>query len=105
MLSELIIVSSDVADEINDDDARSSKMIPVENITGIGPHNSITTLNIWHKSMKNEAVNDYINLDAATKGNDPGGHLRIVCDGSNFLVSGILVGDGTLGTPFADAES
>ena len=57
-----------------------------------------------HFNSDNDS-NDYINLDAATKGNDPGGHLRIVCDGTNFLVSGILVGDGTLGTPFADAES
>ena len=57
-----------------------------------------------HFNSDNDS-NDYINLDAATKGNDPGGHIRIVCDGTNWLVSGVLVGDGTLATPFADAES
>jgi hypothetical protein len=57
-----------------------------------------------HFNSDNDS-NDFINLDAATKGNDPGGNIRIVCDGTNWLVSGVLVGDGTLGTPFADAES
>ena len=52
----------DVADEINDDDHSSSVMVPVKNITGIGPHNSITTLNIWYKNVKNEGVNDYVKL-------------------------------------------
>ena len=44
---------------------------------------------------------DWINLNAATKGNDPGGKIRIVCDGTNWFVSGVLVGDGSLATPFA----
>jgi len=57
-----------------------------------------------HFNSDNDS-NDFINLDDATKGNDPGGHIRIVCDGTNWLVSGVLVGDGTLATPFADAES
>ena len=57
-----------------------------------------------HFNSDNDS-NDFINLDAATKGNDPGGHIRITCDGTNWLVSGVLVGDGTLATPFADAES
>ena len=55
--------------------------------------------------IPNGSSNDYINLDDATKGNDPGGQLRIVCDGTNFFVSGVLVGDGTLVTAFADSES
>jgi|6_EtaG_2_1085325.scaffolds.fasta_scaffold35070_1 hypothetical protein len=57
-----------------------------------------------HFNSDNDS-NDYINLDANTKGNKPGGHVRIVCDGTNWLVSGILIGQSTLGTPFADAES
>ena len=55
--------------------------------------------------MSDGDSNDWINLDDATKGNDPGGVIRIVCDGTNWLVSGLLIGDGTLATPFADAES
>ena len=49
--------------------------------------------------------NDWINLDADTKGRLAGGKLHIVCDGTNWHVEGNLVGDGTLATPFADAES
>ena len=52
----------DVADEEDDDDASASVVVPVKNITAIGPHNSITTLNIWFKNLKNEAVNDYVTL-------------------------------------------
>ena len=52
----------DVADEIDDDDASASVVVPVKNITAIGPHNSITTLNVWFKNLKNEAVNDYVTL-------------------------------------------
>ena len=49
--------------------------------------------------------NDYINLDADTKGRLQGGYMNFVCDGTNWHVQGHLVGDGTLATPFADAES
>ena len=49
--------------------------------------------------------NDFINLDADTKGRLAGGLVRIVCDGTNWHVEGTLVGDGSLATPFADAES
>ena len=49
--------------------------------------------------------NDFINLDADTKGRLAGGYMNIVCDGTNWHVQGHLVGDGTLATPFADAES
>lgn len=49
--------------------------------------------------------NDFINLDSDAKGRLAGGLIRIVCDGTNWHVSGSLVGDGTLATPFADAES
>ena len=52
----------DVADEVDDDDASASVVVPVKNITAIGPHNSITTLNIWFKNLKNEVVNDYVTL-------------------------------------------
>ena len=52
----------DVADEIDDDDASASVVVPVKNITAIGPHDSITTLNIWFKNLKNEVVNDYVTL-------------------------------------------
>ena len=49
--------------------------------------------------------NDFINLDADTKGRLQGGYMNFVCDGTNWHVQGHLVGDGTLATPFADAES
>jgi len=52
----------DVMDEIDDDDASASVVVPVKNITGIGPSDSITRLNIWFKNLKNEAVNDYVTL-------------------------------------------
>ena len=49
--------------------------------------------------------NDWINLDADTKGRLQGGYMNFVSDGTNWHVQGHLVGDGTLATPFADAES
>ena len=49
--------------------------------------------------------NDWINLDADTKGRLAGGYMNFVCDGTNWHVQGHLVGDGTLVTPFADTES
>ena len=49
--------------------------------------------------------NDYINLDADTKGRLQGGYMQFICDGTNWHVQGHLVGDGTLATPFADNES
>jgi len=52
----------DVADEIDDDDASASVVVPVKNITGIGPHNTFALLNIWFKNLKNEVVNDYVTL-------------------------------------------
>ena len=45
----------DVADEVNDDDASASVMVPVKNITAIGPGNAITNLDIWFQSGKNES--------------------------------------------------
>ncbi len=44
----------DVADEVNDDDPSASVMVPVRNITGIGPGSSITELDIWFRHGKNE---------------------------------------------------
>ena len=55
--------------------------------------------------MSDGDSNDWINLDTIAKGNAPGGVVRIVCDGANWLVSGHLIGDGTLATAFADGES
>ena len=55
--------------------------------------------------MSDGDSNDWINLDTIAKGNAPGGVVRIVCDGTNWLVSGHLIGDGTLATAFADSES
>ena len=52
----------DVADEVHDDDASASVVVPVKNITAIGPHNSITTLNIWFKNLKGNPSNDYATL-------------------------------------------
>ena len=44
----------DVADEIDDDDAAASVMVPVKNITAIGPGTAITELDLWFTSGKNE---------------------------------------------------
>jgi Trp operon repressor len=62
----------DVADEINDDDASASLMLPVENITGIGPA-SITTLNVYHKNVQNNQQNDFVQLTVTR------GKLKDVC--------------------------
>jgi hypothetical protein len=45
----------DVADEVDDDDASASVMVPVRNITAIGPGSAITNLDIWFQSGKNES--------------------------------------------------
>ena len=45
----------DVADEANDSDDGASVMVPVKNITAIGPGNAITNLDIWFQSGKNES--------------------------------------------------
>ena len=55
--------------------------------------------------QSNGSSNDYINLDSDAKGRLQGGYMQFVCDGTNWHVQGHLVGDGTLVTPFADAES
>ena len=47
--------------------------------------------------------NDWINLNTDGKGRLAGGHMNIVCDGTNWHVNGTLIGSGTLATPFADA--
>ena len=44
----------DVADEVNDDDANASCMIPVREITGIGPGADIDELDMWFSGGKNE---------------------------------------------------
>ena len=49
--------------------------------------------------------NDFINLDSDAKGRLAGGFMTITCDGTNWHVSGRLIGSGTVATPFADAES
>jgi hypothetical protein len=45
----------DVADEASDSDDGSSVMVPVKNITAIGPGTAITELDIWFQSGKNES--------------------------------------------------
>ena len=45
----------DVADEANDSDDGASVMVPVKNITAIGPGTAITELDIWFQSGKNES--------------------------------------------------
>ena len=52
----------DVADEVDDDDASASVVVPVKNITAIGPHNTNALLNIWFKNLKGEPTNDYVTL-------------------------------------------
>ena len=54
--------------------------------------------------QSNASSNDFINLDGDTKGR-LGGYVQFLCDGTNWHVDGELAGDGTLETPFADAES
>ena len=44
----------DVADEIDDDDASASVMVPMRNITGIGPGTLKTNLDVWFRHGKNE---------------------------------------------------
>ena len=44
----------DVANEDADDDASASVMVPVRNITGIGPGSSRTQLDMWFRHGKNE---------------------------------------------------
>ena len=44
----------DVANEDADANSSASVMVPVKNITGIGPGSSITELDIWFQSGKNE---------------------------------------------------
>ena len=45
----------DVANEDADTDDGASVMVPVKNITGIGPGTAITELDIWFQSGKNES--------------------------------------------------
>ncbi len=52
----------DVTNEDADLDALASVTIPVDRITGLGPHASNTSLNIWWKSLKNEKENEYATL-------------------------------------------
>lgn len=52
----------DATNEDADLTAAVSTTIPVKNITGIGPHNSNASLYIWFKNLKNEAVNDFVEV-------------------------------------------
>ena len=45
----------DQADEANDNDPSTSVMVPVKNITAIGPGTAITELDVWFVSGKNES--------------------------------------------------
>ena len=55
--------------------------------------------------LANTAEDDVINLDTDAKGRLAGGYIKLVCDGTKWHVTGQLNGTGTLGTPFATAES
>jgi len=44
----------EVADEANDDGYSKSVMVPVKNITAVGPGTAITELDVWFVSGKNE---------------------------------------------------
>jgi len=73
-------------------------MVTVDDLTGTAGESVVY--------VSDNNSNDWINLDATTKGNAVGGKIRIISDGTNYLVNGSLVGDGTLNTnPFADDES
>ena len=52
----------DVADEANDSSATTSVMVPVKNITGIGPASDNVSLNVWFLSGKNETHNSVVDL-------------------------------------------
>jgi len=53
----------DVANEDADLSAHTSVMVPVKNITAIGPGTSITELDVWFLSGKNETHASYARLD------------------------------------------
>ena len=53
----------DVADEASDANAGTSCMVPVKNITGIGPGTDIDELDIWFQSGKNESHQSRARLD------------------------------------------
>tara|TARA_R100001244_G_scaffold131777_1_gene105741 strand:- start:58 stop:441 length:384 start_codon:yes stop_codon:yes gene_type:complete len=53
----------DVANEDADNSAATSVMVPVKNITAIGPGTSITELDVWFLSGKNETHASYARLD------------------------------------------
>ena len=48
--------------------------------------------------------NDVISMNGTTTGGDKGSNLKIVAIGlAEYLVSGTLIGSGTVATPFADS--
>ena len=50
------------------------------------------------------ASNDVISMNGTTTGGDAGSNLKIVAIGlAEYLVSGTLMGSGTVATPFADS--
>ena len=52
----------DVANEASDASAATSVMVPVKNVTAIGPGTAITELDIWFLSGKNETHSSYARL-------------------------------------------
>jgi hypothetical protein len=53
--------------------------------------------------VPNGSTNDVINLNGTTQGGIAGSYLTIVAIAANrYLVQGVLIGSGTLATPFAD---
>lgn len=54
--------------------------------------------------VPNGSSNDVINLNGTTTGGIAGSYLTIQAIAANrYLVQGVLIGSGTLATPFADA--
>ena len=52
----------DTTNEDADLSAAVSATIPVSRITGMGPHSSNASINIWFSSLKNEKANEYATL-------------------------------------------
>ena len=56
------------------------------------------------KTWVSAASNDVITMNGTTKGGDPGSYIRITAIASaQYFVEGMLLGSGTIATPFADS--
>ena len=56
------------------------------------------------KTFMSGGSNDVITMNGTTKGGDPGSYIRVTAIASaQYFVEGMLLGSGTIATPFADA--